>query len=104
MRISVIGLGKLGAPLAAVLADSGHEVIGVDARDGAVELVNGGLPPVDEPGLAALIERNRSRIRATTDCAAAVAETEVTFIIVPTPSLPGGGFSNTYVLQAIDAI
>ena len=86
MRICVVGLGKLGAPLAAILADRGHDVTGVDARPEVVELLNEGRTAIQEPGLAELIERNRSRLRATTDLAAAAADTDASFIVVPTPS------------------
>lgn len=103
MRIAVVGLGKLGAPLAAVLADRGHEVTGVDLRADAVDMVNAGRSPVAEPGLAELIARSRGRLRATTDFGA-VASAEATFIIVPTPSLPSGRFSNQLVLDAIAAV
>ena len=48
-RIAVVGLGKLGAPLAAVLASKGHDVIGIDFSDRTVQLVNDGYAPVDEP-------------------------------------------------------
>jgi UDPglucose 6-dehydrogenase len=104
MQISVVGLGKLGVPLAAVLAHRGHSVVGVDSRPEVVDLVNHGGTPVEEPGLAALVASSRDRIRATTDGAAAAAATEVTFIIVPTPSLPSGLFSTKYVLDAIEQI
>ena len=50
--LAVVGLGKLGAPLAAVLASKGHDVIGIDFSDRTVQLVNDGYAPVDEPGLA----------------------------------------------------
>jgi UDPglucose 6-dehydrogenase len=104
MRIAVVGLGKLGAPLAAVLADAGSDVIGVDTRPDAVALLNEGRAPVDEPHLQDLIARNRPRLRATTDMAAAVAGADLTFIIVPTPSLPTGSFSLQFVLDAIDRV
>jgi UDPglucose 6-dehydrogenase len=104
MHISVVGLGKLGVPLAAVLADRGHNVIGVDTRREVVDLVNRGCTPVEEPGLAALVASSRDRLRATTDGAAAAAATEISFIIVPTPSLPSGLFSTKYVLDAIEEI
>ena len=54
-RIAVVGLGKLGAPLAAVLASKGHDVIGIDFSESTVQLVNDGYAPVDEPGLQELI-------------------------------------------------
>lgn len=104
MHISVVGLGKLGAPLAAVLADRGHHVVGVDSSPDAVNAINEGRGPVQEPGLDALVAAGRSRLTATTDGAAAAASSEATFIIVPTPSLPSGLFSTEYVLDAIDTI
>jgi UDPglucose 6-dehydrogenase len=103
MRVSVVGLGKLGTPLAAVLADHGHDVTGVDVRADAVETLNAGRAPVDETGLADLVSRHASRLHATTDVAA-VAATEATFVIVPTPSLPSGRFSNQLVVDAMAAI
>ena len=50
MRLSIVGLGRLGAPLAAVMADKGNAVIGVDVNPAAIKLVNDGKAPVDEPG------------------------------------------------------
>jgi UDPglucose 6-dehydrogenase len=104
MNISVIGLGKLGAPLAAVLASKGHTVIGVDLNEQFVRAINEGMAPVVEPGLNELIQKAHPRLSATTDCQTAVAATDATFIIVPTPSEPHGGFSLRYVLSAVEAI
>ena len=104
MKISVIGLGKLGSPLAAVLASKGFSVVGTDLHRPYVDSINAGQAPVDEPRLQELIEANRDRLRATMDAAAAVAETDVTFIIVPTPSDESGRFRNSYVLTAIEAV
>lgn len=88
-----MGLGKLGASLAAVLAASGARVVGVDVDPRAVVRVAAGEAPVDETGLADLLAAQRPRLEATLDAAAAVAATEATFVIVPTPSEPDGGFS-----------
>ena len=104
MKISVIGLGKLGAPLAAVLASKGFSVVGTDLNRSYVDAINAGEAPVDEPRLQELIEAHRDRLRATMDAAAAVAETDVTFVIVPTPSDDSGRFRNSYILTAIEAI
>jgi UDPglucose 6-dehydrogenase len=103
MRVAIVGLGKLGTPLAAVIANAGHEVTGVDLRAEVVEALNAGRDPVDESGLIDLIGRNRKRLRATSDIAA-IAGTDATFIIVPTPSLPSGRFSNQLVINAITAV
>lgn len=102
--VSVIGLGKLGSPMVACLAEKGYSVIGVDVNPAFVEQINQGTAPVQEPGLAELLDRNRDRIRATTDYAEAVAGSTATFIIVPTPSEASGGFSLKYVLTAIEQI
>jgi len=61
MKISVIGLGKPGAPLAAVLASKGFPVIGSDLNPAFVESINDGRAPVDEPRLQELISDNRDR-------------------------------------------
>ena len=104
MKLSVVGLGKLGAPLAAVFASKGFDVIGTDLHSASVDAINQGLAPVDEPGLQALIDVSRSQLRATTDPAAAVAATDVTFVIVPTPSDSSGRFNNGAVLRAMEAV
>ena len=104
MKISVIGLGKLGAPLAAVFASKGFSVVGTDLNQALVDAINRGVAPVDEPRLQELVDSHRERLRATTDPAAAVAETDVTFIIVPTPSDETGRFRNTFILNAIESV
>jgi UDPglucose 6-dehydrogenase len=104
MKISVIGLGKLGSPLAAVLASKGFSVVGTDLNRDYVHAINTGAAPVDEPRLQELLDANRERLRATTDAAAAVAETDVTFIIVPTPSDESGRFRNSYILAAMEGV
>jgi UDPglucose 6-dehydrogenase len=104
VQLSVVGLGKLGAPLAAVLASAGHDVIGVDTAARVVSDVNAGTAPVVEPGLQALMTSAGGRLRATTDLATAILATEMTFVIVPTPSGADGTFRLDYMLQAVTAI
>ena len=104
MRISVVGLGKLGAVLAAVLAESGEEVIGVDIDPAVVRSVNEHRAPVSEPGLAELMAKCSARLSATVDLEAAIADTGITFVVLPTPSLPDGTFSVDYVLSAMETI
>jgi UDPglucose 6-dehydrogenase len=104
MRLSIIGLGKLGAPMAAVMVHKGHTVIGVDVNPAYVAAIQEGRAPVNEPHLAAMIQTHRERLSATEDCQAAVLATDVTFIMVPTPSEADGGFSMKYVLSAAEKI
>jgi UDPglucose 6-dehydrogenase len=103
MQIAVVGLGKLGAPLAAVLASKGNHVLGIDVSPEAVRLVNEGRAPVEEPGLEDLVSASRDRLSATTDLGAA-ADADVSIMLVPTPSDDRGAFSNEHVVAAVEAI
>jgi UDPglucose 6-dehydrogenase len=102
--ISVLGLGKLGSPLAACFAAAGFEVHAVDVDARKVDAVNRGDAPVHEPGLAELIRECAGRLRASQDAEKAVRESEATFIVVGTPSEPSGGFSLRYVLPTCESI
>ena len=101
MRIAVIGLGKLGAPLAAVLAAAGHDVFGVDRNPKFVADVNAGIAPVQEPRLQEFIDRTDGRLQASSNIVEAVKASDATMVIVPTPSGADGAFSNRFVLDAI---
>ena len=104
MRVSVIGLGKLGAPLAAVLASKGNHIIGVDLNPEFVQLLASGRAPVQEPRLQELIDASRERLTATTDLEAATLGSDISFVIVPTPSDGKGVFTNKYVVAAVKEI
>ena len=104
MKASVIGLGKLGSPLAACLAARGLTVVGVDQDPRKVEAINQGQPPVHEPGLAEMLAHSEGRLTATADIEAAVRDTQITFIVVSTPSDPAGGFSLRYVEPVCQAM
>ena len=103
-RLSVIGLGKLGSPMAAVFASRGFDVIGVDLNRGFVEALNTGRAPVDEPQLQELIDASRGRLRATDSFEEAVAASDVSFIIVPTPSAADHFFTNAFVVDAVERV
>ena len=102
-KASVCGLGKLGACIAATLAQRGFDVLGIDIDPEKVQKINAGLPPVEEPLLAQTITEGRSRLRATQDYREAVG-TDVTFFIPPSPSLPDGSFSNEFLLRAMQPV
>jgi UDPglucose 6-dehydrogenase len=103
MRVAVVGLGKLGAPLAAVLASKGNNVLGIDIDAEAVRRLGEGLAPVEEPGLQDLVTANALRLGATTELEGA-AGCDVTILLVPTPSDERGAFTNTFLLDAIERI
>ena len=103
-RISVFGLGKLGACIAACFAARGFDVIGVDVDATKVRLVNQGSAPVFEPGLEALMRTSGDRLVATKSAHRAVLDSDITFVIVPTPSDSDGRFSLRYVSDACEKI
>ncbi|MEM1211913.1 MAG: nucleotide sugar dehydrogenase [Planctomycetota bacterium] len=103
-RVCFVGLGKLGAAIAAATAVAGVEVVSVDRDAEKVAAVNAGRAAVDEPGLEALMGKvggAGGRLRATTEMAEAVSQSDMTFLIVPTPSGEDGGFVLDAVLSAI---
>jgi len=100
---SVCGLGKLGACIAATLAQRGFAVTGIDIDAEKVQKINAGKPPVEEPLLAETVTAGHARLRATQDYREAVA-TDVTFFIPPSPSLPDGSFSNEFLLRAMQPV
>lgn len=103
-RISVIGLGKLGASMAAAFARRGFDVVGVDISQQAVDAINEGRAPVAETNLDATISANKHRIRATLDHSDAVLNSDISFVIVPTPSDDRGAFSLQYAEWAFKEI
>lgn len=104
MKVSVLGLGKLGCCFAAALAAQGLEVVGVDLKASVVDAVNRGAAPHDEPGLGVLLADAGERLAATTDAHYAVTHTDATFVIVPTPSDPAGFFRLDHVLRAMQQV
>lgn len=104
MKVCVVGLGKLGSPLAAVLASKGHHVVGVDRHQYFVDSINKGIAPVVEPDLQELINMSQGRLRATGSYEEAIRNSEVSFVVVPTPSDHTGIFTNSWVLDAVTSI
>ena len=101
---SVVGLGKLGASMAGAIAKRGFNVIGVDVSQRAVDLLNAGKAPVQETNLEETINANRERLSATLSHRDAVLNSDLTFVIVPTPSDDRGAFSLQYAAWAFREI
>ncbi|MCA9136348.1 MAG: nucleotide sugar dehydrogenase [Planctomycetales bacterium] len=101
-RVAVFGMGYVGCVSAACLSRDGHSVIGVDIDAGKVESIGLGQSPIFEPGLGDLLKQQVSGggLRATTNVAQAVAESDVAMIAVGTPSEQDGMVS----LKAVRAV
>lgn len=90
MKVSIVGTGYVGLVTGACLAECGHDVVCVDVDPRKVEMINSARAPIHEAGLPELLQRHAGRsLRASSDLAAAVAGTELTFIAVGTPAADG---------------
>ena len=101
MICTVVGLGKLGLPYAALLADSGFVTKGIDENQGRInQIIDKNLEP--EPELNELVKKNLGdRLSITSNWEIALDNSDISFLIVPTPSQPDGKFSNDYVISAV---
>ncbi len=99
MKISIFGLGYVGAVSCACLAKLGHTVIGVDVAQAKVDLLAAGKCPIIEDELPELLAEMHAlgRISATTDAVKAINETDVALVCVGTPSTKSGGVNATYL-------
>ncbi len=99
-HLSLVGLGKLGSSYAAFYAQKGYSVIGYDIDKAKVDALKVGKAPVVETDLQATIDSAKQNIAATHSIEEAVGTSDITFIIVPTPSLDDGSFSTQYIENA----
>jgi GDP-mannose 6-dehydrogenase len=106
MKVSVFGLGYVGCVSAACLAKDGHEVVGVDVNPTKVGIINEGRSPIVEPGIEDLISEvvTAGKLRASSDGAEAVRNTELSVICVGTPSNPNGSLDFSYVTRVCEDI
>lgn len=106
MRISIFGLGYVGAVSAACLAQDGHEVIGVDSNQDKVDFVNQGIAPIVEKDIAEMTADNvrLGRLRATTDVELAIQNSDVSLVCVGTPSQANGNLDLSYVKRVCEEI
>ena len=106
LKLSVIGVGYLGATHAACMSSLGFDVTGVDTDQSKVDLLSKGQLPFYEPGLDTLLatEIKTGRLRFTTDFSA-IADADIHFICVGTPQSKDGLAADlTYVMASVAAI
>lgn len=104
--VSVIGLGYVGAVSTACLAGLGHRVVGVDLDPVKVGAIAAGRSPIHEKGLGALLASGvgDGLVTATENVAAAVADTDITFVSVGTPTAEDGGCDDRFIRAAARSI
>ena len=103
-NVSVIGLGKLGLCIAACLADKGYQVTGVDIDKRKIEQINSGNNPIEETGLTELIKTCKANLEITNDYSEGIKNSQITFVVVATPSEADGSFSNEQLEEALKEI
>ena len=107
MKITVIGLGYLGATHAIAMAELGHEVIGIEANPQRLSDLQNGMIPFFEPGLDDALARvlKNGNIVFQSEHTASSLEADLHFLCVGTPQLPGSYAANTeYLQQAVVAL
>ena len=106
MKISIFGLGYVGAISAGCLAKNGHEIIGVDPNQTKVDLINQGKSPVIEKDIGEIIKTkvNDGKLRATVSVGDAINDTEISLICVGTPSQSNGNLDLKYVKNVCEQI
>ncbi|MCH7344164.1 nucleotide sugar dehydrogenase [Pelomonas sp. CA6] len=105
MKISIFGLGYVGAVSLACLSRDGHELIGVDIEAAKLELIRAGKTPVVEEGMVELMAQVAAsgRVSVTTDAQQAVLDSEISLVCVGTPSAANGSQDQGAVLRlAVD--
>jgi GDP-mannose 6-dehydrogenase len=106
LKISIFGLGYVGAVSAGCFAMDGHEVIGVDPIPIKVEFLNKGKCPIIEPKIDEIISESArdGRLRATHDAVAAVEHTDLSFVCVGTPSQTNGNLDLQHIRRTCEQI
>ena len=106
MNISIFGLGYVGCVGAACLAKLGHRVVGVDVNENKVRLINEGKPTIIEEGIAELCAEAHAKglMSATMDVREAVHQTDVSFVVVGTPSSKEGHLNLNYIYKVAEQI
>ena len=102
--ISVVGLGRLGASFAVVLASCGLKIIGVDINQERIKMLKKGKIDLYENSAQELFDKHKKNLVFTDNFKDAILNTDTTFIVVPTPSNRNHSFSLNYILDVCKKI
>lgn len=103
-KIGVIGLGKLGTPLSLFLASKGFSVYGYDTNKEIRNKLKKKINPFEEKEINNYIKKYSKKFYISESIEENISETEISFIILPTPSGNDGVFKNDYIVSALKKI
>ena len=101
-RIAVVGTGYVGLTTGSCLAHLGHQVTCIDNNPAKIEMIESGVMPISEDGLAEIVAEGRGagRLRFTSDIASGVTGAEFVLLCVPTPQAPDGSADLSFIEAA----
>lgn len=105
-QIGIFGLGHIGLPTAAILANNNIHVLGADVNENTVNNINQGICNFEEPGLNSLVKDavKNNYLSATTDLEYVANTCDIIIVIVPTPIFENKKADLTYVISACESI
>ena len=103
MKISVIGLGKLGLPFSFFLSSKKYKVLGYDINEKIEKEIKENKINI-EPNLNKYIKKYKNNFKFEKKIQNLIHQTDLTFLVLPTPSLSNGSFSNNYIMNILKII
>jgi len=103
MKIGVIGVGRLGICFALLLERAGYAVLASDIRTNYVAALNQRKIQTNEPGVGDMLAQSQN-LRATTDTREVVAQSDIIYVMVATPSLADGSYDVSAVQRVVDDV
>tara|TARA_B110000037_G_scaffold164985_1_gene186591 strand:- start:281 stop:1582 length:1302 start_codon:yes stop_codon:yes gene_type:complete len=104
MKNSVIGLGKLGLPFALFLASKNQNVMCCDSNEKIINKLKKNISPYIEPLTSEYLKKYNKRIILENNFDNLIKYTEITHLVLPTPSLKNNSFSNKYLMECLDQL
>jgi len=104
MKIAVLGLGKLGLPLALVLAKAEYKVVGLDISEERLEEIEGFYKKeANEPQVSDYLQKYGTNLQLTADIEL-LKDIPIVIMITQSPSLSDGSFDSTYIEKAVNEV
>ncbi|MBL7055953.1 nucleotide sugar dehydrogenase [Candidatus Woesearchaeota archaeon] len=84
-KITIVGLGYVGLPVACLCVEKGMDVFGVDIDNNKLEKLKEGISPIDDPSLNSVVKKTKGKIKLTNKVEEAAKTSSIVVVCVPTP-------------------